>query len=121
MADTLFQSLRKSPYFFYIVILVGILLVNVLYVYLTRFERVITIVEKYHYAQGGGRYGLLNNTVIDENGKVYRVANSWLLLEFRSAEGLLSAKPNQKYKVKGYGIRIPALQIFPTIVKLEAA
>ena len=121
VAKGLLAYFVKNPWKFYLYLALAILAVQLVYVYATRFERTIKIAEKYHYADGRGRSLALNNAVVDDTGKVYRVANSLFLLEFRSAEALLSIKPNQSYKVKGYGIRIPILGMFPTIVRVEPA
>lgn len=91
------------------------------YAWLTRFTKVITVANKDVYSEGQGRSFVARNSIADEKGNVYRVANAWPMLEFRSAEALLAIKVQETYRVHGYGIRIPILGMFPTVYKVQKA
>ena len=104
--------------YFYLSILIAIFILNFVYVYSTRFERTITIKEKYNYASGGSRNLTVSNTVMDETGNVYVIGNSLPLLHFTAAEILMKIEKDKTYRVQGYGWRIPILGMFPRITKL---
>ena len=91
-----------------------------IYIYATRFEKTITVSEKYQYASGGGRRLTINNSVQDQQGNVYRVSNQLLLLHFTAAEVLMNIRVGASYTVRGYGIRIPALGLYPVITEAKA-
>ena len=55
--------------------------------------------------------------VTDENDNVYIVSNSIYYLFFNSLELYTSLQNNQKYIIKGFGLRIPILGFFPHILK----
>lgn len=80
----------------------------------TRFEKVILIKNKEGY---GTRYGR-SQLVSDEEGRIYTVSNNVLLWHFTSAEVFGKMEVGKRYKIKGYGLRIPVLGMFPNIVNL---
>ena len=100
-------------------IILLLFVLNFVYVYATRFERTITIKEKYSFAAGSGRALSLSNTVMDSEGRVYAISNSLPLLHFTSAEILVQLEKDKTYKVKGYGWRVPILGMYPNIVSLN--
>jgi hypothetical protein len=65
-----------------------------------------------------GKKTLMNN-VIDDKNNVYKVHNSIYYGFFNSAELYSSLEENTKYKIKGYGIRISFLSMFPNIISAE--
>jgi len=106
------KNLIKDP------ILVGfivLIIIHIVYVYSTRFERTITIKERREFSTGG-KY--IKNTILDENGNVYQVAFSIPLLHFKDAETWLRLETNMKFTVSGYGMRIPILGLYPNIVSI---
>ena len=106
--------------FRYIIIFALIwILVYALYVWLTPFTKTLRVTNKDIYAYGEGRSLVARNSIADEQGNVYRIANAWPLLEFKSAEALMSIQLQETYEVRGYGIRVPILGLFPTIYKVK--
>ena len=97
------------------IFLVVVLILNFVYVYATPYERTVIIVEKYNYAAGSGRSLSIMNTVSDDSNRIYRVGNCLPLLHFTAAEVLLSISAGSKYKLKGYGFRVPILGWYPNI------
>lgn len=97
--------------FFFIIIFI----INIIYVYLTYFEKEITI-KKLNNLRGKRN---LMNSVIDDKNNIYKVHNSMYYGFFSSAELYSSLEENTKYKIKGYGIRIPFLLMFPNIISAE--
>lgn len=91
---------------------IAILAVNILYTYLTPFSRTIIIKAKNDYA--GRRF--LKNLVEDKDGNIYEVRNSPLYLHFTAPELLYRLEVGKSYVVKGYGMRVPFLGWYPTII-----
>ena len=83
------------------------------YTYGTYYSKTITIENIYYYSksQKGGL-----NTVSDTNDNVYVVKNNILYLFFTSAELLNYFKKGKKYKITGYGWRVPILNLYPNIL-----
>jgi len=114
MAKTvgLLKTLVDNPISVYVILLIILTFIQVIYVYLTPFERTITITQKHEYSTG--KY--MNNTVLDSQGRVYQVSASWPLLHFKAPEVWLSLEVGKTYIVRGNGIRIPVLAMYPNIV-----
>lgn len=91
------------------------ILFKIMLVLFTRFEKTITIESNLAYGSGRST----GNVVSDKEGKVYKVENVLWLLHFRSAELQAELKPGSTYKVKGFGIRIPALGVYPVLTDAE--
>jgi hypothetical protein len=88
-----------------------VLLSNLIFTYITRFEKIITIDEKFAYGQRNGK----SQSVSDKNNNVYEIRNSVYLFHFTSAEVFNNLDIDSTFKVKGYGYRIPVLGMFPNI------
>jgi hypothetical protein len=97
---------------FLIYFLIALVAVNVFYTYLTPFSRTITIKGKNDYA--GRRF--IKNLVEDQQGNIYEIANSLLYLHFTAPELWNSLEVGKTYTVKGYGLRVPFLGWYPTII-----
>jgi hypothetical protein len=50
---------------------------------------------------------------------VYKVRNVLFLLQFRAAEVKAALKVGETYTVRGYGIRVPILGLYPTIYAVK--
>lgn len=94
-----------------IAIVVFWILFDMLLVVFTRFDKEITIKYKEGY---GGRSR--QQLVTDEKGVIYEVDNTIWLLHFTSPEVFGNLEVGKRYRVKGHGIRVPPLSIFPNIV-----
>jgi hypothetical protein len=106
--------LFNNPLIFYGILIVIFLIVQIVYVYATRFERIITVKEKHEFSTG--KY--IRNTISDEEGNVYQIQSSIPLLHFREAEIWLQVEKKKKYTILAYGWRIPILGLYPNIVGL---
>lgn len=107
----------KNPVAFYALLLAILLLIQIVYVYLTRFVRTITVKEKHEFSTGKH----IRNTVSDEKGNVYQIQSSLPLLHFSEAEIWLKVEKNKKYTISAYGWRIPILGLYPNIVGITDA
>jgi len=94
-------------------LILTLLLFNIVYAYTTPFEKVITIDEKYTYAKGS----VGSQSVSDKEGVVYAVKDSLYYFHFQSAEVFNKLNVDSKYKISGYGRRVPVLGLFPIIIK----
>lgn len=113
-AKSLLNVFMDDQIKFYLLILVTFILVQILYVWLTPFEKTVIINSKIGYASGKYLY----NTVSDKSGLVYHISNSLPLLHFTSAEVFLKIQPENQYKIKGYGMRVPFLGLYPNITSI---
>jgi hypothetical protein len=113
---TLLKFFEKHPFQVYLSLVLSVLIIYSIYLYATAFKKSVTITQKNQYAQG--KY--MNNTVIDENGNVYAVTNLLPVLHFRAPEVWNTITIGKTYTVKGYGIRIPILGMYPIIVSTQA-
>lgn len=96
----------------YTLLLFGFMFLSVLYVYFFPFERTIKIKDKSNYASGKSLF----NTISDSQNNVYEVANAWPLLHFRAAEVFSKLESHKTFKIRGYGLRISFIGLFPNIV-----
>ncbi len=102
--------------YFWLIVIITYILISALYTYLTPFQKRITVKEKYNYASGRGKSLKVRNSIYTTDGEIYVFSNSLWRWFFRSAELLLSVEVNKTYDVKGFGVRIPILGLFPVIV-----
>jgi hypothetical protein len=108
-----FIKVLQSYYPFLIVVFLWLVL-SFLYIYFTQFEKEIIIDEKFTYSNKG-----LSQSISDKNNIVYVVNNSLFYFHFTSTEVFNSLDIENKYKVKGYGIRVPIFGMFPNIIKAD--
>ena len=86
-----------------------------MYIFFTKFEKEITIGEKYTYGGNG-----ISQSISDKENNIYVVRNSMFYLHWESLEVFNSMDTNKRYKVSGYGIRVSVLGMFPIIVKAKS-
>ena len=109
-----------NKYFFYnykniIKLLIIIIFFFMLYSYLTRFEKIITVKEVnnlYIYKSNG-------NFISDIDNKLYKILNNIFYLFFTSTELYDKIDENKTYKITGFGKRIPILGLYPQIINAE--
>jgi cell division protein FtsI/penicillin-binding protein 2 len=88
---------------------------NIVLYYTTHFEKTITIKDKYtRYRRHGSNYN-----IVDENNNVYQVDNVWFKLNFDRAERYNKLEKGKKYKIEGYGIRLPMIDIYKNIYQVD--
>lgn len=102
-------------YWFFVFIMILITL-NALYVFMTQFEKQITVKEKHTYGSKGSKN---NQRISDTDGNIYSVINSIYILHFTSAELFNQLEEGKTYNVNGYGMRIPFLGMFPNITGIS--
>lgn len=98
-----------------LLILLSSIIFNIVLYYTTHFEKNITVKDKYtRYRKYGSNYN-----VVDENNNVYQVGNVWFKLDFDRAEDYNKLEKGKKYKVKGYGIRLPMIDMYKNIYQID--
>lgn len=112
------KSLKELWIFVIIIallILARVLVDLVLYLY-TRFETTITVSNKYirTVSRASSRYH-----VVDKKGENFRVENVWFKGDFNRGDEYGILEEGKKYKVKGYGKRVPFLNMYRKIYNIE--
>lgn len=87
-----------------------------LYVYGTKFEKDIVIVKTFNRIGENESDGINEYMITDEDSKIYIVRNSSWYGQWWSTELWSSLVLNRRYHITGYGIRIAAFGIYPTII-----
>jgi hypothetical protein len=82
------------------------------YYFNTKFTKEITVNKQ--YIEGHSKF--LLNVISDTDNNVYTVDNKFLLLKFNSTENIAKLQSKKKYTIKGYGVRIPFLDLYPIIL-----
>ena len=93
-----------------------IILINIIYYNVTYFEKTVFIKKKYLRTRGreGDWY-----MIVDNENNIYRVQNLWWKFDFNRAEDYNILEEGNSFKVKGYGIRFGALDMYPNIYSVE--
>ena len=100
---------------FIIIIIISILPGIIFYNY-TSFNKTIVVKEKYishTYDEENGSTTLYY--VVSTDNTTYEVVNLWWKLDFNKADDYARMDSGKSYNVKGYGARIPVLNMFPKI------
>ena len=93
-----------------------IFIIHIIFYNVTHFEKTISI--KRTYLRTRGRTGDWY-MVVDNEDNIYRVQNIWWKFDFNRAEDYNILEENGSYKVKGYGIRFGASDMYPNIYSVE--
>ena len=105
------ELLLKVIIIIFIVIVIASFFSNLILFFTKSFEHTITIKDKSILSNRS------NSTyrIVDTNNNIYNVVNVWFIGDFNRSEDYYFVNIGQTYKVKGYGIRIDALGIYPSI------
>ena len=104
---------------YYILIIVVIFVIGLSYTFMvyqfTKFEKVITVQEKYtRYRRRASNYN-----VVDTDGNIYQIGNLWFKFDYNRGNDYAPLKEGKTYKVKGYGYRAGILDSYQTIYQVE--
>jgi hypothetical protein len=99
---------------FFIIIIILFIIPVVMY-HISKFEKVITIRNKYtRYRRRGSNYN-----IVDTDGHIYQVDNLWFKGDFNRSNDYVALTIGNTYKVKGYGYRIGLLNAYQKIYAFE--
>ena len=111
-----FNFINKNKFnIIILLILLSSVIFNIVLYYTTHFEKTITIKDKYtRYRRYGSNYN-----VVDENNNIYQVGNVWFKFDFNRAEDYNKLEKGKKYKIEGYGIRLPMIDMYKNIYQVD--
>ena len=112
----IFFKFISNPWNFFYFILAFIIvkiILDIILFFNKHFEKTITVSNKYHL-QRASRYH-----VVDTKDENYRVTNVWFKGELSRGDKYGMMKEGEKYRVKGYGIRVPILNMYKNIYSVE--
>jgi hypothetical protein len=89
------------------------------YVYGSQFTRDVTIERTFQRFGEDESDGINGYMFSDSKNRIYRVTNSPWFFQFYSTEMWADIKEKTQYHVRGYGLRLPALRIYPNVVHIE--
>jgi len=107
---TILGNFRENNTF--IIVIAAFLFLSFLYSRITYFEKEITVKEINNTFYG--KYG--SNIIVDTDDNIYSVSNTIYYLQFSSMELYAKIDSGKKYKIRGYGKRIPFLGLSPIII-----
>ena len=84
------------------------------YFFVTKFTKTITVKDEFVE----GQYRSIINIISDTENNVYQIKNKTLLLKFNASELLSKIENGKSYQIKGYGLRIPFLNLYPNITEV---
>lgn len=97
-------------------IIIFIVIFNFIYVYSTKFKKIITVDEKHTYGSNNSKG---SQSISDTNNNVYILKDSIYVLHWTSVEVFNKLDEGNKYKIEGHGVRFPFLGWFPNITKAQ--
>jgi len=109
------KDTKYNIFYYFILFIFCYIVFEFIYSRVTYFERVITIKQKNAFSQG--RYS--RNIIEDKNGNIYIISNSLYYLFFQSVKLYTDIQNGVKYKIKGYGYKLPFLGLYPQIIFAE--
>jgi hypothetical protein len=112
--STRFENIRFYIFLFAIVFFISFVC-HIIAILFTRFEKKITVSEKYVKPS----YKKTYYHVVDTDENNYRLKDSLFLWEFDSGNDYAKLKQGQSYQVHGYWFRFPLFSWYPQIYKVE--
>ena len=104
------DKLRAQVYLWW---LVAYLVIFYAYYFNTKFEKTIFVRQEILLGEHRGAINLVED---QQTKELYKLHNTWLLLHFNAAELSALIQEGGQYKIKGYGVRVPFLGLYPCIL-----
>ena len=98
------------------IIIILIVILNFIYVYSTKFKKIITVDEKHTYGSNNSKG---SQSISDSNNNIYILKDSIYILHWTSVEVFNKLDEGNKYEIEGHGVRFPFLGWFPNITKAK--
>nr|QKF94890.1 hypothetical protein Fadolivirus_2_4 [Fadolivirus 2] len=92
---------------------------SAVYSYGTRFEKRITIDDKFERIIGNQNSTKQVFSISDKENNIYKVVPSFWYWKWYSTETWNNFKKGETYDIKGYGVRYGPLSIYPNIISAE--
>ena len=109
--------MENNPKFWilsFLVLLIFSFGIQIIVYHFTKFEKIITIREKYTRYRKGSNYN-----IVDTEGNIYQVDNLWFKLDYNRANDYAKIEEGKTYKVKGYGYRAGFIDAYKKIYELK--
>ena len=119
MKNIKFDKTRKK-YLIVASVILAIFIINILYTYITAFEKVVTIKDKYNITSGNRSNSVKTEyMIVDDKNTIYKITNLWWRGEFDKAGDWALVNKNETYKLRGYSYRVPILGMYPNVYSLS--
>lgn len=92
------------------------MIINILYVLSTSFEKDIIVKEKYDRTVGKST----GYVIVGNDNTIYNLVNLWWKGDFYQSDNYAKMDVGKTYHVKGYGNRIPILGMYNNIYEINA-
>jgi hypothetical protein len=110
------SNIPPSLYFISVGVCAGI---SAMYSYGTKFEKKITIEEKFERVQGGKNSTKQVFSIYDTENNAYQVNRSLWYWKWYSTELWNGLKKGETYNVTGYGLRCGMISLYPNIIEAK--
>lgn len=116
--------MKKNNYYFtdftdnyiiykiFVLIIIIYIVLTLIFCYSTYFTKTIQI-KSINYMKNTNNHGL--NIIADTDNNIYTVHNSLYYGFFTASELYSNFTVGQSYKIKGYGLRVPILGMYPNV------
>ena len=99
--------------------LIGLTGASASYAYGTKFEKQITVDEKFDRIYGNDQMTRQCFAIADTENNIFHISRSFWYWKWYSTETWNNMKKGETYNVKGYGVRCGPLNIYPNIIETE--
>ena len=117
MKNSVFDFIFKNPIGLLVSIFIPFVIIYIFYVLFSRFQKTITIKNKYTTSTGSK----IIYTISDSNNNIYTIENVWFYGNFNKAQTYNSINLNSNYNVSGYGYTMNPISLYPSIYEITPA
>tara|TARA_B110000483_G_C17844445_1_gene407899 strand:- start:8 stop:373 length:366 start_codon:yes stop_codon:yes gene_type:complete len=114
--DNILHYIPIISYKILFILLILSVVLNIIYVYSTKFKKTIIVDEKHTYGSNNAKG---SQSISDSKNNVYILKNSLYVLHWKSVEVFNKLDEGNKYLIEGHGIRVPILGLFPNITNAK--
>lgn len=107
----------KDPWVYILALLLINLFVFYMYYFATKFEKEIVFKKTFYTSRFDNKK--LLSLVSDVDGNVYQIQNVGPILHFTASETNARVEFKKRMRVKGYGLRIPFLGLYPNLIHVQ--
>lgn len=108
--------IRSFSFISIFIVIILLIILNFIYVYSTKFKKIITVDEKHTYGSNNSKG---SQSISDSNNNIYILKNSIYVLHWTSVEVFNKLDEGNKYEIEGHGIRFPVFGLFPNITNVK--
>ena len=108
--------IRSFSFLSIFIVIIFLIIFNFIYVYSTKFKKIITVDEKHTYGSNNSKG---SQSISDSNNNISILKNSIYVLHWTSVEVFNKLDEGNKYEIEGHGIRFPVFGLFPNITNAK--